>query len=419
MSELPCGWATAGIGEFLDVQYGSGLPSKSRSHDGGVPVYGSSGITGSHSDAYVNEPAIIIGRKGSAGAIYLTDGPSWPIDTTYFVVPPHGVSLLFLFYQLQYLALHKLDSSTTIPSLRREDLEALRVVLAPTGEQERIVAAIEEEFSRINAAVAALERVRSRISVLWRSIVDETFNDVAAAPREVGNDIFRYVTSGSRGWAKYYAQSGPLFIRVANVPRHHIRLALNDVQCVAPPAGAEGRRTAVKPGDLVVTITADIGRVAVIPEGLPEAYINQHVAIARPRSDLSSEYLAWFISGSDGQKQLTGLQRGVTKLGLGLDDIRSLQIPVPDIGTQNLIATRLTRLRDSLDQQTAQVGRQIRHTDWLRSSVLAAAFSGSLVPQEPTDQAASVLLDRIATERASYNGHKPTHIRQPRTKVTA
>src|SRR5690606_9501947 len=90
-----------------------------------------------------------------------------------------------------------------------------------------------------------------------------------------------FVTSGSRGWAKYYAADGPLFLRVGDVRRRNIELDLTEVQRVQPPDGAEGARTAVHPGDILITITADLGRVGVIPDNLGPGFVNQHVALVR------------------------------------------------------------------------------------------------------------------------------------------
>jgi type I restriction enzyme S subunit len=213
--------------------------------------------------------------------------------------------------------------------------------------------------------------------------------------------VFGYVTSGSRGWAKYYASSGALFIRVGNVPRNAIGLDLSDVQRVEPPDSAEGHRTKVMAGDLLITITADIGRVAVVPDELGNAYINQHVALARPRTGLDPGYLAWFISSSRGQAQLRGLQRGATKLGLGLDDIRALQIPIPSISIQNEMASQLSAMADRAARLTGELERHSRRAALLRRSILAAAFSGQLVPQDHADEPASVLLERIQTKRAA------------------
>lgn len=84
------------------------------------------------------------------------------------------------------------------------------------------------------------------------------------------------VTSGSRGWARYYSDEGALFLRIGNLTRDHINMRFDDIVLVNPPKSSEGKRTSVKTGDLLISITADLGIIAVIPTGFGEAYVNQH-----------------------------------------------------------------------------------------------------------------------------------------------
>ena len=90
-----------------------------------------------------------------------------------------------------------------------------------------------------------------------------------------------FLTSGSRGWADHYSDDGALFIRIGNLTRESIHLDLSDIQRVEVPDGAEGERTKVVAGDVLFSITAYLGSVAVVPDGLETAYVipdpsNQH-----------------------------------------------------------------------------------------------------------------------------------------------
>ncbi|WP_419926219.1 restriction endonuclease subunit S [Candidatus Poriferisocius sp.] len=173
--DLSSGWESVSVGDLCSVEYGKGLSKKLRIETGSADVYGSAGLVGHHDCALVEEPVIVIGRKGNAGSVWLTNGPSWPIDTTYFLRPPREISPEFLAWQLGSRDLVQKDSSTTIPSLRRPDLEATPVAVAPIGEQERIVAAIEEHFSRLDAVESVLVS-NPKIEALRRSILREAFS---------------------------------------------------------------------------------------------------------------------------------------------------------------------------------------------------------------------------------------------------
>ena len=132
---------TVSLGKAVELVYGKSLPKGSRDDDGMIPVYGSNGITGWHSVALVNEPTVIVGRKGSAGAVQYVESPCYPIDTTYFVRPRPGFKFdtKFLFYQLSKLDLSRLRTATGVPGLTREDAYREQIQIPPIDEQRRIV----------------------------------------------------------------------------------------------------------------------------------------------------------------------------------------------------------------------------------------------------------------------------------------
>jgi len=157
------GWQRATLGELLPIKYGKSLPEKFRDITGRHPVFGSSGQVGMHSSALTTGPTLIIGRKGNVGAIHYSSEPCWPIDTVYYVEPDNGQNLRYYKYLLNSLNLVKLDKSTAVPGLSRDDYNAVKIVVAPLNQQKRIVAEIEKQFSRLDEAVANLKRVKANL----------------------------------------------------------------------------------------------------------------------------------------------------------------------------------------------------------------------------------------------------------------
>jgi len=210
MTELPTGWATAVLGEIARAQYGKGLRQKDRHENGPYPVYGSAGRAGSHDQALVDGPVLIVGRKGNAGAVWLENEPCWPIDTTYYLRVPEGFDPRFLAYKLSAMGLRSLDSSTAVPSLRRQDLEASRIVVAPRGEQERIVAAIEEHFSRLDAAEATIAAVTKRLQALHDLMYAQALSADHAEVVRLG-EVAKTVSGGTprRSRAEYFGGGIP------------------------------------------------------------------------------------------------------------------------------------------------------------------------------------------------------------------
>jgi type I restriction enzyme S subunit len=138
-----------------------------------------------------------------------------------------------------------------------------------------------------------------------------------------------FITSGSRGWAQFYSESGALFIRSQNV--RDGRLCFDDLQHVSPPAGAEGNRTRVERHDLLITITGNsVGNVALVEESFGEAYISQHVGLVRLREPATGAYINRYLSpNSPGNSQIAGSQSGQSKPGLNLQNLRDFRIAFP------------------------------------------------------------------------------------------
>jgi type I restriction enzyme S subunit len=202
----------------------------------------------------------------------------------------------------------------------------------------------------------------------------------------ISDAVFDFVTSGSRGWAEHYSGSGAIFIRVGNLDHGTIDLDLSEIQHVMAPANPEADRSRVKPGDLLISITAELGMVAVAPENLGEAYINQHVAIARSTDLIDKNYIGWyFASEHAGKKQLESIRRGATKAGLGLDDIRSVNIALPPLAEQHRIVAEVDRRFSLVREVASQVDANLKRVERLRQSVLGASFSGRLFSSADTN----------------------------------
>ena len=194
--------------------------------------------------------------------------------------------------------------------------------------------------------------------------------------------LFTFVTSGSRGWARYYSDEGAPFIRIGNLQRGSITPDLADLQRVSPPAGAEGVRTQVESDDILISITADLGRIALMTDIKETTYINQHVALARPIKAINPRYVAWYLSSELAQRQWGEQQRGVTRLGLGLENIRSVKIPIPPLAEQARIVAAIEEQFSRLDVGTLALRRARQNVKRMRAAVLEAAVRGRLFATE-------------------------------------
>ncbi|EHP9640901.1 restriction endonuclease subunit S [Escherichia coli] len=145
--ELPEGWEWVRFGNIYEMEYGNNLPQEKRSNSGEYNVYGSNGVVGTHNEACIKSPCIIIGRKGSAGALNLSNQPAcWVTDVAYSTIPPIAMVLEFVFIQFHTLGLDKLGKGIK-PGLNRNDAYSLVIAIPPRSEQKAIVSKVNELMS--------------------------------------------------------------------------------------------------------------------------------------------------------------------------------------------------------------------------------------------------------------------------------
>ena len=133
------GWKTVTLGEFAPFTYGKGLPVGKRNPAGAIPVFGSNGIVGYHDSPLTDGPTIIIGRKGTVGAVHYTPIPCWPIDTTFFITGDDPILTKFKYYAISVLGLESMNSDSAVPGLNRNDAHA-RTLLLPGESEQRAIA---------------------------------------------------------------------------------------------------------------------------------------------------------------------------------------------------------------------------------------------------------------------------------------
>lgn len=169
------------------------------------------------------------------------------------------------------------------------------------------------------------------------------------------SDFSEIITSGSRDWAKYYANDGDKFIRMTNLVRDGIRLNLEDLKFVKlPESSTEGTRSSLQYGDILISITAELGKLGWIPKNFGSAYINQHTALVRLNNQINSKFVAYLLSTTVYNNKLNGLNDAGAKAGLNLSTIRQFKIKIPSKVEQTKIADFLTTVDEKISQLNEQ-----------------------------------------------------------------
>jgi type I restriction enzyme S subunit len=264
----------------------------------------------------------------------------------------------FLFHRMRQGVedLKKLNQGTSINGIIRSDLVAYPLELPPLATQRRIaeiLSTVDEAIEQTEALIAKYQQIKAGLmhDLFTCGLTPEghlrpTYAQAPHLYREspIGwipkesevvplSSVTQFITSGSRGWAKYYSEVGPLFIRIGNLTREHINFRWDNVTRVSLPKFTEGQRTAVLPNDILISITADLGIVAVAGDALGEAYVNQHIALVRPKVEPEvSRFLGHFLSTVHVQKQFLRLNDSGAKAGLNLPAIGKILIVIPAQG---------------------------------------------------------------------------------------
>jgi type I restriction enzyme, S subunit len=281
------------------------------------------------------------------------------VSTGFSVLRPNGNGLDggYLFHWVRtptfVTELVRRATGANYPAVSDQSIRRLIIPLPPLEEQRRVAKMLDE--------AARLEQRRrnatAQLAVLKQSVFSHLFGSAGTIfsswPVHPLGDLLEFLTSGSRGWAAYYSEEGSVFLRIQNVHRDELRL--DDVAFVQSPDTAEARRTRVKPGDVLLSVTADLGRTAVIPPDIGDAFINQHLAILRTTL-VEPRFLSAYLTSGAGRGQIVRLNRQGVKAGLNFDDIRSLRVPCPPRALQEEFARcshAADRLRSSYARSSA------------------------------------------------------------------
>ncbi|MCM1540726.1 MAG: restriction endonuclease subunit S [Blautia sp.] len=345
------------------------------------PYYGATGQVGYIDEYIIDGEYVLLGEDGApfldalAKKAYLISGRSWVNNHAHILRAK--INSRFLCYYLNVFSYKDFVSGTTRLKLTQAAMKKIPVPCPSPEEQKNIVKRIKELFSKLDKSVETLKVTKVQLTVYRQAVLKEAFEEIEE--KRPIRELALLVTSGSRGWAKYYSDHGARFIRITDLTRDRICLKNDNIQYVDLPYTAEGKRSLLMKNDVLVSITADLGSIALVPNSVGEAYINQHIAMIRFKNTNQGTYMAWYLKSEWGQKDLLRNKRGGGKLGLGLDDIRDTAVPVvSDVVAMNTVARIESRL-SVCDRIEQTVDTALQQAEAMRRSILKQAFEGRLL----------------------------------------
>ena len=378
--------------------------------------------------------------------------------------------------------LNPLQRGTSYPAVRDDDVLSQRLILAPLPEQCRIVAEVEKQFTRLDASVVALRRAqanlkRYRASVLRAACSGELVATEAELARAEGREyepagvLLESILAERRahweaqekrrgkykepaapdtsdlptlpeGWAwatleqateiqggiqkqpkRTPATNPSPFLRVANVLRGN--LDLTEVHLIELFSG-ELEKLRLVAGDLLIVegngSPSQIGRMAIWKGAIDDCVHQNHIIRARVRSGIVPQFVETYWNSPLGTASVLNVASSTSGLyTLSVSKVGGLPVPLPPLAEQHRIVAEVERRLSVIQQAETAVEASLRRAERLRQSILKRAFCGELAPQDPDDEPASVLLERIRAQREAEPAEAATTKQQRparRTKAT-
>ncbi|WP_339229304.1 restriction endonuclease subunit S [Aeribacillus sp. FSL K6-2833] len=422
--KVPENWVWTRLGKLIELVYGKSLPEKKRSGNG-FPVYGSNGVVGYHSEFLIEGPVIIVGRKGSYGEVNWYNESGWAIDTTYYVLAKQKINYKYVYYLLKTLNLKKLNRSTAIPGLNREDAYTQKVVLPPFKEQKRIVEKIEQLFAKIDEAKRLIEEVKGSFEPRRAAILDrafggrlgtndpkeksmfETFNELTEKdlipkeeqPYEVPKN-WVWIRLGSflppmetRDLARLESENF-LYVDIDSIDNNKFEIREPKIIEIKNAPSRAKRR--IDKGDVIISLVRPYLRnVARVLFDDPRLVASTAFYVCKRNKVTETNYLYYYLITSFVTNYLNVRTKGHNAPSVRNSDFLELPIPIPPVEEQKRIAEKVDILLSKLETEKEMVLEVEQKLNSLKQSILYKAFRGELGTNNPTDEHAIELLKEV------------------------
>ena len=381
LNEMATNWREVFLRDVSRVKYGKGLRAEDRKESGSYPVYASSGVVGSHDEAYAQGPSIVIGRKGSVGTAHYVPTAFWPIDTTFYLddVSPF-LDLQYLTAAIRFFGLERYKLVVGVPGINRTDLEGFKFPLPPLSEQRRIVEILQEseQIRRLRAQAEA--KTAQLIPAVFRQIIlchedrerwdVSTVGDLAAdKPNSIRTGPF-----GSDLLHSEFVDEGIPVLGIDNVVTNRFRWA--ERRYITAAKYRDLHRYRVFPGDVMVTIMGTVGRSCVAPDELGECISTKHLCvITLDKAKVRPGFLwATLLYDPAVHQQTRAVGRGAIMEGWNATIVKRLRLPLPPLDIQDAF--------ESVANEALSGEPFFRETgargDRLSASLTSHAFAGTL-----------------------------------------
>ena len=413
--ELPCGWIWASLQDVCEVTLGQSPPGSSyNDHGSGEPFFQGKAEFGDRFPIvrkWTTEPK----KRATAGSVLISVrapvGPTniAPMDCAIgrglaSLRPLGGISTEFLLWALRQSAPELAGDATgsTFDAITGRQLRSHRIPIAPLSEQERIVAAIEEHFSRLNAADKSMTAPSIRGAQLMESALHAELQTANAHGQPLHHFLTEPLANGRS--VPTAEEHGFPVLRLTCLKDGRIDTS----ECkLGNFCEFDYGRFQVEPNDFLISRGNGslhlVGLGGLVPHGGPPvAYPDTLIRARVDPSRMRPSFLSLVWNSRAIRRQLESQARttaGIYKVNQSM--IGNVILPTPSPDVQDRVVQKLALVQQTVAQLDADIKQYHMQSASLRRSILSAAFSGQLVPQDPADEPASELLLRITMSRTA------------------
>ena len=377
MSSLLSGWSIKPLGEVATLQRGFDLPIHLRT-TGDVPVFAANGIVGTHNVQKVKGPGVVTGRSGTLGEVHFVESDYWPLNTALWVKDFHGNDPRWVAKLLKWMRLETHTRGTGVPTLNRNLVHVIPILVPPLQEQQRIAAILDK--------ADAVRRKRSHAIQLTEELLRATFLDMFGDPvtnskgwevKSLGN----LVTDIESGWSPNCDSREAEFdewgiLKLGSVTWGHFNPSENKALL---PDTVPRPELEVKPGDLLFSRKNTyelVGASAFVHSSRPKLLIPDLIFRLRLLDTVNPVYIWQALSQKTMRVELSKLASGSSGSmpNISKARLRTLRLPVPPLELQSKyhrIATVFWRKQNHLKESSELFQN-------LFNSLLHRAFTGEL-----------------------------------------
>ena len=375
-------WEIKKLGEIIKLEYGKPLDNSKRKPNGKYPVYGANGEKDRTDQFYYDKKSIIVGRKGSAGEINLTENKFWPLDVTYFVTFDESENnFQFIYHLLNSLELPKLARGVK-PGINRNEVYEINVAIPSLAEQKRIVEILDEAFAAIDKAKANVEKNLQNAKEFFESYLQNVFENKGEDWEENSLQAITKIINGYAFASNDFKSTNTVkSVKITNVG---VKEFVEETDNYLPEKFKNTLpEFQVKKGYIVIALTRTIIsaglKVAVVPSTYDGALLNQRVAALVPNGKLINQSFLFNYLKTDGvAKYVLAHVNTLMQPNLSITDLKNLIVPYPSIKKQEIIVNKLDELNIKTKKLETIYQQKLNDLEELKKSILQKAFNGEL-----------------------------------------